>query len=83
MKFDVHVIDDEERSQSGLCVEVGLPESFPLSPLSGKITEYTDENGHASFETANEAYGEVTIHVDGENTGRFDLEEGAELTVVV
>ena len=83
MKFDVHVIDDEKRSQSGCCVEVELPESFPLSSLGGKVTEYTDENGHASFETANEAYGEVTIHVDGENAGRFDLEEGAELTIVV
>ena len=83
MKFDVHVIDDEKRSQSALCVEVDLPPSFPLSSLDGKITEYTDEDGHASFETANEAFGEVTIYVGGENKGRFDLEEGAELTIVV
>jgi hypothetical protein len=83
MKFDVHVIDNEERPQSGLSVEVDLPESFPLSPLGGKITGYTDEDGHASFETANEAFGEVTIYVSGENKGRFDLEEGAGLTIIV
>jgi hypothetical protein len=83
MKFDVHVVDDEERPQSGLCVEVDLPESFPLSPLGGKATEYTDEDGRASFEMENEAFGEVTIYVSGENKGRFDLEEGAGLTIVV
>ena len=83
MTFDVHVIDDEQRPQTGCCVEVELPEAFPLVPVAGKMTEYTDDNGHARFETAEEGYGEVTIFVSSENKGRFDLEDGAELTVIV
>jgi hypothetical protein len=83
MKFDVHVINDEKRPQSGLCVEVSLPESFPLSPGAGQMTEYTDENGHATFETTDESCGEVTIFVSGENKGRFDLEDGSEFIVVL
>ena len=81
MTFDVHVIDEENRSQSGLCVEVDLPESF--STASDKVTAFTDEDGHASFETTTDAFGEVTIYVSGENKGRFDLEDRAGLTVVV
>ena len=83
MTFDVHVIDDEKRPQTGRCVEVESPESFPLKPVAGRMTEYTDDNGHARFETAEEAYGEVTIFVGGDNRGRFDLADGAELTVIV
>jgi hypothetical protein len=83
VKFDVHVVDDEQRSQSGCCVDVDLPESFPLAPGDGRITAYTDENGNASFEMTGESFGEVTIHVDGDNKGRFELEEGAGLTIVV
>jgi len=47
------------------------------------MTEYTDECGHATFETTDERCGEVTILVSGENKGRFDLEDGAEFTVVL
>jgi hypothetical protein len=83
MKFDVHVINDEKRPQSGCRVEVDLPESFPLSAGGGKLTEYTDEEGHARFETADETYGEVTIFVDGENKGRLDLRDAGEFTIVV
>ena len=83
MTFDVHVIDDEQRPQTGRCVEVELPASFPLKPVAGRMTEYTDEDGHARFEAADEGYGEVTIFVGGENQGRFDLADGAELTVIV
>ena len=83
MTFDVHVVDDEDRPQSGRCIEVYLPESFPLSPVGGKITEYTDGDGHARFETADEGYHEVIIYVSGENKGTFDLEDGAGFTIVV
>jgi len=83
MTFDIHVIDDEELPQSGRCVKVHLPGSFPLPPVGGEITEYTDEDGHARFDTEDEGYREVTIYVSGENKGTFDLEEGAGFTVVV
>lgn len=81
MTFDVHVIDDEKRSQSGLCVEVDLPGTF--STAGEKVTAFTDEDGRASFETATDAAGEVTVYVSGYNKGRFDLEDRAWLTVVL
>jgi hypothetical protein len=83
MTFDVHVVNDEQRPQRGCCVEVYLPESFPLSPVRSKLTEHTDEDGRASFETAEGGCGEVTIYVGGENKGEFDLEDGAGFAVVV
>jgi hypothetical protein len=83
MTFDVQVIDDEKRPLSGCCVEVHLPERFPLSAVSGQVTEYTTDDGYARFETAEGSSGEVTVYVSGENKGRFDLEDGAGFTVVV
>jgi len=58
MTFSVQVINNEKRPQSGCCVEVYLPESFPLLPDDAKITEYTDEDGRTRFEpqiTANQS----------------------------
>lgn len=83
MRFDVHVTNDERRPQTGCCVEVYLPQSFPLLSDDEKITEYTDEEGRARFEKAEAGFGEVTIYVSGENKGRFDLEEGAEFAIVM
>jgi hypothetical protein len=42
----------------------------------------TDEDGRARFEWDEAVFGEVTIFVNGDNKGRFDLEDGAEFTVV-
>ena len=83
MTFDVYVIDDEHRPQWGCSVEVYLPQSFPLSAEDDKITENTDEDGRARFERENAGFGESSIYVDGENKGRFNLEDGAEFTVVI
>ena len=83
MTFEIHVIDDEKRPQRGCSVEVYLPQSFPLSSADDKITEFTDERGCARFERADVGFGETSIYVDGDNKGRFDLEDGAEFTVVV
>jgi hypothetical protein len=83
MTFEIHVIDDEKRPQGGCSVEVHLPQSFPLTSEDDKITECTDENGCARFESADAGFGETSIYVNGENKGRFDLEDGAEFTVVV
>lgn len=83
MTFDVQVIDDEQRPQVGCCVEVYLPQSFPLSHDDAKLTEYTDEAGRARFEKGDAGFGEVSIYVSGDNKGRFDLDEGAEFRVIV
>jgi hypothetical protein len=83
MTFEVHVIDDEERPLGGRCVEVYLPESFPLSAGRSQVTEYTSDDGHANFETTEGRSGEVIVYVGGENKGTFDLEDGSEFKVIV
>jgi hypothetical protein len=81
MTFEVHVIDDEKRPQVGCCVEVYLPQRFPLSQDDAKMTKYTDEDGYARFEREEAGFGEISIYVDGHNKGRFDLEDRAEFTI--
>ena len=83
MTFEVHVIDDERRPQTGCPVEVYLPQSFPLSAENDRITEYTDIDGRARFDQDVATFGEICIYVAGENMGRFDLEQGAEFTIVM
>jgi hypothetical protein len=83
MTFQVFVFDDERRPQPGCCVEVDLPQSFAASPSDDKVTEYTDEEGRASFEKDDASFGEVTVFVNGDNKGRFDLEDGAHFSVVM
>lgn len=82
MTFDIYVRDDERRPQVGYCVEVDLPQSFAASRTEDKVLQYTDEDGRAHFERDETAFGEATIFVNGDNKGRFDLEDGAEFTVV-
>lgn len=86
MTFDVYVVDEDDRPQSGRRVDVYLPSGPFLGlagPVGGKLTEYTDDDGHASFETADDGYHEVTIYVSGEKQGTYDLEDEAGFTVVI
>lgn len=82
MTFDIYVRDDERRPQAGCCIEVDLPQSFASSGTEDRIIQYTDEDGRARFERDEAVFGEATIFVNGDNKGRFDLEDGAEFTVV-
>ena len=82
MTFDIYVRDDERRPQVGCCVEVDLPQSFASSKTEDRVVQYTDEEGRARFERDEAAFGEATIFVNGDNKGRFGLEDGAEFTVV-
>lgn len=78
MAFDVHAVDSKNRSQSGRCVEVILkPEFVLLSFIGSRMEEYADDEGHASFETADDGYMEVGAYVSGENQGTFDIYDGA------
>jgi len=82
MTFDIFVRDDEKRPQVGSCVEVDLPQSFASARTEDRVMQRTDEDGRARFEWDEAVFGEVTIFVNGDNKGRFDLEDGAEFTVV-
>ena len=59
-----------------------LPQSFASSGIEDRVMQYTDEDGRARFERNESVFGEATIFVNGDNKGRFDLEDGAELTLM-
>ena len=83
MTIDIYVQDDEKRPQIGCCVEMDLPQTFASWGTEDKIRQYTDVDGRARFERDEAVFGEATIFVNGDNKGRFDLEDGAEFTLVM
>ena len=78
MTFDVHVIDDDGDAVEGTLVRV----SFPGIINGGWLEEFTDEEGHAEFDSAND-HDEVSIRVRGEWYGPFEVSEGAGFTISV
>lgn len=80
MAVDVQVLDSDGEPVAGTLVKIDIAGIWK----GGTLEEYTDDDGHASFETA-EDYEEgraVTIYVRGEAFGPYDLSEGA-FTVTV
>ena len=76
--FDVQVLDSNDEPVEG----VEVTALFPSLPTGGvTLEEYTDSEGHASFETAGDQYEIVTIFVRGEKFGPYDLEEGSGFTI--
>ena len=69
MNFSVRVVDSDGEPRSG--VEVYA--DFGI--LSGGLSEYTDNDGWAEFETGGD-YVSVKIYVDGESQGDHGLEDG-------
>jgi hypothetical protein len=76
--FDVFVT----YSDGEPCTGKGVEALFPGFWDGGSITEYTDESGHAKFETRSD-HSQVTIYVGGENRGTYDIEDGSGLTIVL
>lgn len=77
--FDVQVLDDDGSPVVGKRVHVNFPGTFGASWLD----EFTDEDGHASFETGSDDHDEVNIQVGGKWFGPYDLEDGAGYTVTL
>jgi hypothetical protein len=73
--LDVQVLDGEGNPVSGAEVEILIEGIWK----GGSLTEYTDSDGHASFETAEdyEDSRELTIHVRGESFGPYEIAGGA------
>lgn len=79
ISFDVQVLDDDENPVEGKRVHVNFPGFLGATWLE----EFTDEDGHASFETASDDHNTVNIQVGGEWFGPYDLEDGMGYTVTI
>ena len=73
--LDVQVIDRDENPVAGVEVEIVIDGFF----TGGSLIEYTDDHGHAEFETADdyEDYRELKIKVRGDRYGPYDTGGGA------
>jgi hypothetical protein len=78
--FDVRVLDDEGEPVSSTEVTALFP-SLPIGEVS--IEEYTDSEGHVSFDTEAEHHKQVRLVVEGKSFGPYELEDGAEFTVTL
>jgi hypothetical protein len=72
---DVQVLDSEGDPVAGAHVKIDIEGIWK----GGTLEAYTDEDGHAEFETAEdyEDDREVMVYVRGESFGPYDLGEGA------
>jgi hypothetical protein len=73
--LDVQVLDSDGSPVSGAQVEI-LIHGFLKG---GRLSEYTDSDGHAAFETEadyRDSY-ELTIYVRGQSFGRYSIGTGA------
>ena len=73
--LDVHVTDSRDRPVKGAKVRIVI-EGFLKG---GSIEEFTDDDGHAEFETAAdyEDSRKLTIHVRGASFGPYRISGGA------
>jgi hypothetical protein len=56
ISFDVQVLDSDDEPVAGVEVTALFP-SFPMGGVT--LEEYTDAEGHASFETAGDHHGDL------------------------
>jgi uncharacterized GH25 family protein len=73
--LDVHVLDDAGEPLKGAEVQVQVEGIFS----GGFLTAYTDDQGHAEFETQGDYEGSrhIKIYVRGQSFGPYDISGGA------
>lgn len=79
ISYDVQVVDEDGNPVAGRRVHASFPEIVGATWLE----EFTDEDGHANFETASDEHYKVNLQVGGEWYGPYDLEDGSSYTVVL
>lgn len=77
VSFTVQVLGSEGEPAEGIEVEAHFP-SWPAGTVTSE--ERTDSDGQASFETVGD-HDEVTLYVEGEKHGPYDLSDGDSFTV--
>jgi hypothetical protein len=76
IQFNVYVVDEDGNPVVGKRVTVHW------SIWRGHLEEFTDDSGHAWFDSPGEA-GTGTIYVNGENQGEHWIEDGDGFTVEI
>lgn len=73
--LDVQVLDPDGEPITGVEVKIGIDGIFS----GGFLEEFTDDEGHASFETADEyePSRHLTIYVRGQSFGPYDIGGGS------
>jgi hypothetical protein len=73
--LDVQVLNSDGEPVSGVKVEIEIEGIWK----GGSLQDYTDSDGHASFETADDypGYTKLTIHVEDEYFGPYYISGGA------
>jgi hypothetical protein len=73
--LNVYVIDENESPVSGVEVKIVIDGIWK----GGSLTEFTDDSGHAEFETADdyESSRQLNIYVRGESFGPYSIGGGA------
>ena len=74
-QLDVYVLDSDGDPVAGTLVEIDIAGIWK----GGTLEEYTDDEGHAEFDTAAdyEPSRELHIKVRGERFGPYEIEGGA------
>lgn len=72
--LDVYVLDSDGDPVSGTRVGIIIDGIW----TGGGLEEYTDEDGHAEFETADdyEDHRKLTIYVKGQSFGPYSIGDG-------
>jgi hypothetical protein len=74
-RLNVFVIDSDGEPVTGRKVTVDIEGVWK----GGTLDQYTDEDGHAEFETAAnyESYRQLTIYVGGQSFGPYEISGGS------
>jgi hypothetical protein len=76
IQFSVYVVDKEGEPV------VGMQVTIHWSVWRGQLEEYTDDTGHAWFDSPGDA-GDGTIYINGENQGEHYIDDGDAFTVEI
>jgi uncharacterized GH25 family protein len=83
MTLDVQVLYSDGKPVKGTKVHAHFDEPNGISDFlrGGGMDEYTDDNGHAVFETTVKHEGTVSFSCRGHRTGPHDVEDGSAYTI--
>lgn len=76
MAFDVYVVNDDGDGVSRARVAISF-----TGLLRGMTTEYTDSDGHATFDGYDD--GEIEVFVDGRSYGTYHYTDGDGITITI
>ena len=81
LTFDIQVVDDEQEPVKSAKVYVSFGWWY------GNSEEWTDDDGHASFEIPNcpitQRARKIQVYINGADYGEWEIEDGAGITIPI